>query len=167
VVTLVPTINPQNLPVSASFVEGVNCTLTEVDDLIDETAEYNGVIVISNPTGATAPIQGSAWITDPNSPVYYLGPWGQVPYIVKTTTATTQAQCNAMALSILQLIYNAMDTVSFSCVPNSALAEGDVVSVSSPRMGINGNYVISAATVPLDTKTSMAVTCRPQVSPNG
>jgi hypothetical protein len=167
VVTMRPTVNPNTQTVSASFIEGANCTLTEVGSLIDETLEYNGVIVQSTPPGATAPLVGSAWITNPASPVYYLGPWGQVPYIIKTTTATTTAQCNAMAAAQLQLIYRAMDTIDFSCVPNPALAEGDVCAISSPGMGILDNYVFSAGVVPLDRKTAQTVTCRSQVSPNG
>lgn len=166
-VTLAPTVNPVGLGVSATFTEGQNCTMTELGELIDETVEYNGVIVISNPPGSTAPVQGAAWITDPASPVYYLGPWGQVPYVIKTTTAVDAPGCVAMAEAQLQLIYRAMDTIDFSCVPDPRLQEGDVVTVGSPGMGVQDNYVYSASIVPLDWNTPQTVTCRSQVNPNG
>lgn len=174
VVTLSPSVDPitQNLanvdgvPLP-TFVNGQNCTLTEVGALIDETVEYNGVIVISTPPGATAALQGSAWITDPTSPQYYLGPWGQVPYIIQTTMATSTAQCDAMAAAQLQLIYRAMDTIDFSCVPNASLEEGDAFTIVDPDMGVSANYVYSASIIPLDWKTDQTVTCRPQVNANG
>ena len=176
-VVLRPVINPTTAALSPTgptgttyfpFVEGANCTVNEMGTLLDETVEYNGVIVISVPSGGGAAVQGAAWITDPSSPVYYEGAWGQVPYIIKTTTALTSAQCVAAASAQLQLIYRAMNTVDLSCIPNPALAEGDVFTITSPGLGLlSQNHVFSAAVIPLDWESPQTITCRSQVNPSG
>ena len=164
VVTTTPLLNPLMQAATTSFVEGPNCTVNGFGSLIDESVEYNGVRVISTPAGSTVPLVGEAWITDPTSPVYYLGPWGQSPYTINTTLATTQAQVDEMAFAQLQLIYRAMDTIDFSCAPDPTLDAGDVITVKSPGMGIDDKYVFSAGVIPLDYKTAMTVTCRPRAS---
>jgi hypothetical protein len=155
------------------FEEGVNCTTTAIELTLDETQEYNGVICIARGKGiAVAPVQAEAWDTDPNSPTYYLGPWGKVPYVFVTHAFPVFGQTNAEAVAQAQIVAQAMllrllqqlNGVSVSSIPVPFLQEGDVVSLKRSSMGIEAGskYVISTMTIPLDTMTEMVFTNRPQ-----
>jgi hypothetical protein len=164
-----PLSDPTTSPIVADFQEGLTATFTEVDRVLDETQQFNGVTVIGNGSGG-APVQQTVWDTNPASPTYYLGSWGQVPYIVTTSafpapgqsTASAQAQALAMAQTLFPLAVKAMDEVSFTTVPNPALSEGDCVSIERSRIGLSSSYALSQMTIPLDVKTQMSVTCRPR-----
>lgn len=174
VCTLRPIINPLTTDVIdlVHFVEGANCTMTTVTETLDESAACNGVIVYCNGTGAALPFVVSVWDTNPGSPTYYLGPWGQVPYIITTTVLPTATQSAAVARAAaqnyaygqLQLILGAFDDVSLTAVPNPALREGDCVQVTRTRVRIDDPYVISTMTIPLDPLAEMDITFRPRVT---
>lgn len=161
-----------NIVDSVHFVEGENCTMDSVGRVLDESTAYNGVILYCNGTGSAGPFSSEAWDTNPASPTYYLGKWGQVPYVITTTAipAVTQTlseakvAAGAMAFAQLQLILGSFDDVNLTTVPNPALREGDAVQVTRARMRIDNSYIISGMTIPLDPKTSMSINFRPRIS---
>jgi hypothetical protein len=173
VATLRKIINPLTSEIAdgVSFVEGESCTMTTVQRTLDESTAFNGVTLFCNGTGTVQPFSVQVWDTDPGSPTYYLGPWGQVPLIITTTTIPAQNDTFAVAtikaeqyaFSQLQLIVGSFDNVSLTAVPNPALREGDCVRVTRNRVKINNAYVISTMTIPLDPSSTMAVTFRPRI----
>jgi hypothetical protein len=169
-----PVPNPLLVPVTDSvhFVEGDNCTMTQVQKALDETVAYNGVILYCNGPGSAGPFVQKVWDTDPSSATYFLGPWGQVPYFMTTTLipastdsiVAAQQKALYMAQQQLQLILGALDTTTLQSVPNPALREGDCLKVVHARTRTNNNYVISNMTIPLDTAAAHQIGFRPQVS---
>jgi hypothetical protein len=178
-----PTFTKTVFPLS--YEEGQNCTVVEMDNTLDETQTYSGVIAIGTGAGGNAPpVQGEVWNTDPTSPSYYdpahptLSTIGPVPYIFETqaipgfsstgvtalpdTALQAQAKIDSAAYAQLQLILTAFDTPTFQCVPNPALWEGDIVELLRERMGIGGTYIIQKYTIPLDVSSAMQVTCKPR-----
>lgn len=156
---------------SVHFAEGDNCTMDSLDRTLDETTAYNGVILYCQGTGNAGPFIVKVWDTNADSPTYYQGPWGQVPYIMTTTLIPAggdlfplaQQKGFNMASKQLQLILGSMDSVNLTCVPNPALQEGDCVEVRRDRMQVNDPYIISQMTIPLDPAADMSITFRPRI----
>jgi hypothetical protein len=168
-------LQPANV---AQFEEGVNCTTTAIQLTLDVTKEYSGVIVIARGKGiAVPPVRAEAWDTNINSPTYYLGPFGKVPYIFVTHAFPTFGQTNAQAVATAQLVAQAqlqrllqqMNAISLSAIPNPMIQEGDVITVARSAMGIQSGtkYIVSTMTIPLDTMTEMVITNRPQTVGTG
>lgn len=172
-VVLRPIVNPLTSTVidSIHFVEGENCTMDQLTRTLDETSAYNGVVLYCNGTGAAGPFVARAWDTNADSATYYLGPWGQSPYVMTTVLIpaggdslnVAENKGFHMALQQLQLILGSFDSISFNTIPNPALREGDCVQVTRDRMQVEDPYVISQMTIPLDPESDMSITCRPRI----
>jgi hypothetical protein len=111
---------------------------------------------------AGAPIYGSAYVTDPESPLVVGGDFSPyyVPVRLDSPLLTTQAQTQAAAKTLLARTFaNATSTVVAECVPNPTLQTGDVVSVTSKRLGLDGSVgTIQALTLPYLPGDSMSLT---------
>lgn len=161
-----------------AYVEGDNCTFTQVQRALDETQTYNGSIVQGVGSGGP-PVSAAVWDTDPLSPLYAgvgngatawaLGSaWGRQPYIYQTTlvpsagqsAGSAQAQVLKMAQAIYRQVHTVLDIPSFSAVPNPALLESDILNITRERINLSGPYVSGQITMPLDTSTLMTVTTR-------
>lgn len=168
---VIPTITALPVIDSLHFIEGVNCTMTQVGRTLDESTAFNGVILYCNGTGSAQPFVVKVWDQNPNSPTYFLGPWGQVPFIMTTTAipsandtpTVANSKATIMATRQLQLILGSFDTVHLSTIPNPAIREGDCLQISRARMNISAPYVVSQMTIPLDPETPMDITFRPKV----
>lgn len=170
----VPTLrsipDPTTSPVVATFVESPTCPMTSLQRSLDETQQYNGVQLYCNGTGAAGPFVVTVWDTDPTSKTYYLGPWGQSPYQMTTTSipvdpqtlSQAQAQATTSAQAQLQLILKAFDATQLEAAPDPSWAEGDCATLVRARLKVNGNYVMSALTIPLDPESAETIVNRPQ-----
>lgn len=153
VFTVVPPadINALGSPVM-DYTEGDDCTMTDITVVYTDSPGYNGVIVIgASPATGAAPVQGVAWDTNPASPTYYLGPYGQVPQVVTDTNITTQAAAQAAAVSLLnsQLGFvRALDVTGMG-PGNPALDVDDVVYVKRTPVAQNGSNILDSVTIPL------------------
>lgn len=170
-VVMRPLPDPTTAPVVASFIYGSSTPWLSIEKDPNPFGVYNGVICIGNGTGG-APVQNEAWDDDPNSPTYYLGPWGKRPYTLTLSTfpspgqtaPNASAQAYQAALARLQLILKFMDGTTVATVPNPALAEGDCIYEKNPRAGIDGNYVISTLALTSDITANEPFATRPQKS---
>lgn len=174
----VPNAVLSNSSFPLAYVEGDNCTFTQVQRALDETQSYNGVIVQGVGSGGP-PLSAEIWDTDPLSPLFAgIGQglnawangsaWGKQPYIYQTTlvpstgqsAASAQAQLIRMAQAIYRQVHTLLDIPSFSAIPNPALLESDVVDIVRTRIDLSGPYVCGQMTIPLDTSSLMTVTTR-------
>lgn len=155
---------------STTFVESVGW-MSNTGRTLDETTAFNGVILYCNGFGVTPPFKVEVWDTDPASPSYYLGRWGQVPKKMTTTTipsgaddfSTANGKALASAYGQLQLVLGSFDDVIATTSVNAALREGDCTAAQRDRLGVNGGYVISNMQIPLDAPTGMMTGFRPRV----
>jgi hypothetical protein len=170
-----PIPNPSDIPASflspALYAEGANATFNQVSLLLDDTTNYNGVVVIGIGS-SSAPIKVELWNTDPTSPTF-IGPNGEnkEPFVYQTSLipSTGQSQGSAvqqllkMAQALYTQVVNLYNTPSFQAVPNPAMLESDIVNLYRPRVGLDGFYAVGQMTIPLDTGTAMSVATRPKV----
>jgi hypothetical protein len=172
-VVMRPVPDPTTAPVLWKYMEGdggsAPVPFNAAGRTLDETSTYNGVQAIGNAV-AGSPVQVTVWDTDPDSPTYYLGDWGQTPFQLTTSlipapgqsTPAAEAQLTAMAQAQLQLILGVLDDTTFTAVPNPAMVEGDCLQLVRARIGIDDTYVASSFNMPLDVGTLMTVANRPR-----
>lgn len=135
-----------------SYVEGQQCSMTDITSTYTDDPGYNGVIVIgASPATGAAAVQGVAWDTNPASPTYYLGDYGQVPQIVNDTNITTVAGAQASAAALLnsQLGFVRQLSVTGMGPGNPALDVDDSVLVVRSNVAVDGMAVVDAVTVPM------------------
>jgi Domain of unknown function (DUF5047) len=135
-----------------SYIPGQHCSMTDITSTYTDDPGYNGVIVIgASPATGQAAVQGVAWDTNPASPTYYLGDYGQVPQIVNDTNITTAAGALASATSLLNSQLGFVKQLSTTNMGpgNPALDVDDVVEIVAPKAAVNGVAIIDAVTVPM------------------
>jgi len=141
---------------------GRNGVLAEISQNISRDSVYNAVIATGEPAGELPPVRGVAIDNDPASPTYFYGPFGQVPRKFNSTFMTTQAQCDAAALSMLSGLTGLPYTVSLGTVPNPALETGDVIRVTYDDYETPETHIIEKLTIPLSPKGLMQIETRKQ-----
>lgn len=127
---------------------------------ISSSPGYNGVIMTGyNPNGTSAaPIVAEAWDSNPASPTYYLGTYGKRPQMVQSSNTNSAAQLQAQADAILPSIVGATLTLTVTCMPLPWVEPYDVLQVNIPQVPIQGQYVVTGATVPLDYSGTLSLT---------
>lgn len=107
-----------------------------------------------SPNGNNDPVYGIARDTNPASPTYYLGAYGQVPRFYSSPMIRTQAQADKVAASMLADHIGVSRSVSFNAVPNPALEAGDVVRIRFPGKPPE-SHILDQVTIPLSTTEPM------------
>lgn len=145
-----------------TYTEGENATILSVEKAITDEETWNHTIVIGNTSTATGPpIRAEARDTDPTSPTYYLGTFGDVPYPIHVNPyIMTQDQAQQIADMLLQAVVGYGENISFSIIPNPTHEAGDTISLIRSDSKVNATYVIESFTVPLDARTAMSVVCK-------
>ena len=153
------------------YIEGEDCTYTDIQKTLDETITYNGVVVIGVGSGG-APITAEVWDTDPTSPLY-IGANGEnkMGFYYQTTLvpsygqqpAQAQAQLFKIAVALYMQVHTLLDIPNLTAPPNAALQESDVLNLVRNRVGLSGPYVCGQIQMPFDYATQMSVTMRSPV----
>jgi hypothetical protein len=97
---------------------------------------------------ANPPVQAEASETNPASPFYTGGSYGDVPTFVYTAVLQGTSAATASAQQLLTLNEGEADTLTLTATANPALDAYDVFSVNVPRLYLNGNYFLQGATTP-------------------
>lgn len=127
--------NDPSLFPSWTYAEGSSGLLT-VRRTQSNQDVFNGVVVTGeNPSNAAPVSSDPIWDDNPNSPTWYLGPYGQVPTFIQSDKVRTVGQANAMATAELNKVKGATEVVEFTIVPNPAIEPGDAVRIVRARSG--------------------------------
>lgn len=140
-----------------------DCTVTAWQRDLSDSDTYTGVLITSENTGngtsgSSTVLSSLLWDTDPNSPTYYLGPYGKKPKLVSLPGLTVQADADAAAVTQLATLKGLTEIVTITAAPNPALDVGDVITATRSTLAISANYVISAISQPLGSGL-MQITC--------
>ena len=88
------------------------------------------------------PIYGQAQVTDPSSPINPNTGFGVVGNLVRIVTVTSAEQAQTIAANALTLQVGHFAELGIGAIPNPALDVDDVVAISAPRLGVQGNFVV-------------------------
>lgn len=142
----------------ATVAEGEGGVLLSAERGWDREKVYNRVVVTGeNPNSTDDVPRGEAIDDTPGSPTQYGGPFGQRTYTWASTFISTNDQADDAAQGILSRATGAPDVISFSAVPNPALAPSDVIRITREVLGINEDHVLD--TVSLGLAVDAPMTC--------
>jgi Domain of unknown function (DUF5047) len=139
---------------------GMSGVLVGADRSRDRARTYSAVVAIGTATDGTTPLAPQiAYDDDPDSPTYYLGPFGLVPYFYASPLLTTTAQALAAAKTILAKVTGMAAQLSIENAVNPALDPGDTIAAVLPSGTVEA-HLIDTVTIPLDVGTSQKITTR-------
>jgi hypothetical protein len=143
------------------FIEGRGCTMTNIASRFTDEPGFNGIVLTGESLGdEKPPVRAVVWDSEPTSPTYHLGPYGEVPDFVTDPNVKTQAEADNAAKSLLQGKLGFSDQVTITAWPNPALTAGSIVQVERERSGATGLYSVDAITTPLSAKEAGTLTVR-------
>lgn len=151
--------NRQLFP-TLTFTDGVDGNLLDIKKRYNRDSIYSHVIVTGETTGNEIPVRGEAVDNDPQSPTYYKGPFGDVPYFYSSSFITTTEQAQATAAGMLAKVSGILEGVQFNSLVNPALDANDVIYVKRTRSKIDANYTLEKISLPLTQDRAMFGTCR-------
>jgi hypothetical protein len=148
-----------NLPVW-TVDAGESGVLVSADRERNRSRTCNIVVALPENVDGAAPFAPQiAYDTDPGSPTFVGGSFGQVPMFYSSPLLTTAAQALAAAKAILGRVTGLAAQVSLESSVNPALDAGDVISVVLPG-GTVETHLIDSVTIPLDAGTPQKTTTR-------
>jgi hypothetical protein len=141
------------------FSEGVNSTMLNIQRT-SGSRKYNHVVVISEGAGNVAPIVAHAYDLNSGSPTYYYGPYGDVPYFIKTPRVKNAIQAQKVADTLLRQMLGRKDVVVISTLVNPFFDIDDVITLTRANTGTTGTYIIDQLSWPLIYTRPMYITMR-------
>lgn len=139
---------------------GTTLPLLQVGKGYSTDPGYNGVVVFGESNAAAAPVRGVAWDTNPDSPTYYLGPYGQRPKIEYSEFAVTQAAADAQAAASLVRSAGGTEQVRASLVPHPLHEAGDPVRVLRSEIHLDEINAVESFEIPLGVTSPMPMVLR-------
>lgn len=99
---------------------------------------YNGVVCRGEAPWLLFPISGEYWDDDPASQTYRLGEFGERPYVMGSSIATTDAQCDIIAEAEYYKVAGVTEEVSFGSMKDPMLSVGNIIRVDSSILATSG-----------------------------
>lgn len=144
-----------------TYIEGKGNTMLDLSVVYTDEPGYNGIVLTgSSPADDAPPVRSIVWDSEPTSPTYHLGPYGEVPQFITDQNITTQEQCDAAAASLLAQLIGFSSQLSITAGVNPALDVNDVVAVRRRRSGIDDRYAVDALSIPLKAAGTSSLTLR-------
>ena len=148
------------LTVDVSYVESQGNPVTEVEADTDTFQTYNGIIYVGAGSNITTPIRVEAWDTDPASPTYRFGKFGQRPQMIVQSLIYDANQALVAATALLTRSLGATQLVSWKQVPNPAADGFDVVFLQNTGTKMNRVVIIDTIDIPLEPTGEAQVKAR-------
>lgn len=121
----------------------------------------NDFVVFSQSSNVTPPVRAEAADTNPASPTYKGGNFGDIVTYLSSSTVADAAGAQAAAQSQLYLSLGGIDTLTVTLIPNPAIDVDDIFTVTRPRAGLNGEqWVVDGYSLPAGTAAQMTVNLR-------
>lgn len=153
--------------VAWSYEEGEGSMLLGITEHIwddDDQEIYNHIIVREdNPAKVFFPSKGEAKDTDPMSPTYYLGTFGDRLLEVKTPFVTTNEQAQILAETLLLQHLAWYERTNITTMVHPAHEVGDIISIRRERSGIEGIYSLEEFTIPMTAEAISTVSTKRRV----
>ena len=144
----------------ASFKEGEETTILDLDRTISTRETYNGVIYIVEGAEVPVPIRVEVFDEDSTSPTYRFGKFGEVPIFVSSNLLTTEAEAIIAASSLLNLYIGAQETISWNSLVDPTLDVQDVVYIKADGAKVDRVVIIDSLSIPLSPEASMSAVAR-------
>ncbi|HEY3513563.1 MAG TPA: DUF5047 domain-containing protein [Kribbella sp.] len=137
--------------------------LVKLSRSLSRQGAFNAVIATGEAAGEKPPVRGVAYDTNPNSPTYWFGPFGKVPYKMSSSFITTPDQARTAAEQKLARSIGVPYSADFESVVCAALEPLDPIRVTHSDREAGDYHVVEMITLPLDAETAMSGTTRQQI----
>jgi hypothetical protein len=156
--------SPTDPPV-ATVTAGPGGTLVSARRSMSRDQVYNGIVARGQSTGSgAAPTSQLVVDSDPTSPTYWYGKFGQIVGFYDSSLLVDDAQCNNAALAMLQNNLGVPRALNYTTAVNPAFEPGDVVAVVDPDTGVTEQHLMDSLTIPLDAAGVMTAQTRSTLS---
>lgn len=153
-----PFIDPGGEVAVASYTEGIDCAMTDLQREIDPTRTFSGIVVTGG-SGTDRACRAVVWDEDPTSPTF-VGKVGYIAAFYDSPLLRTPYQCRLVGEGLLKRLRLSSEIATFSAIPNPGLEGADAVYLSRERVKATGIYGVSGYTLPLDMVSAMSLTTR-------
>lgn len=142
------------------YVEGESSVLIDVtrSDSVEET--YNGVVYIAEGSGIDTPLRAEAWDSNPASPTYRFGNFGQKPYIVSQSAISDATTADRAVKALLSQYLGASQSIRWTGLVDPSLDPNDAVYVESSATSVAQTLILDELTIPLAATDAMQATAR-------
>jgi hypothetical protein len=149
-----------NPTVSMSLVEGDDCVIlsSSKDFSIENT--FNGVVLEMQSSDGTTGMRSVQWDSNPLSPTYYLGSFGQRPGYFTATMVASQTDLDDSAKRLLSKSLGMTEAVSWTMIVDPRLDPFDFVSIVREQTKTNDVFIVDKLEIPLAAADTMSVTAR-------
>ncbi len=130
-----------------SFNEGE--VLTSAGKEWTRDAIANKILVTGDSGSLTTPVTGEALDNNPNSPTYYFGKFGKVPFFYSSQFLTTNIQATDAASGILSTKIGLDQQIDFGSLIDPRARALDIIGIKRDRIGIDEVHVLDAVSIPL------------------
>lgn len=115
--------------------------------------------IISGAASTTDPISAEASDTNPSSPTYISGPYGDVPAFASSSSVTDTAAAAAAAANALTQSLGSVEVFTLTAAPAPMFDIDDVIGLVATRLLTNCNTVVDGLQYSLrhDTKTQLTL----------
>lgn len=120
---------------------GQDGVLVQLSRSLTREQVYNVVVATGEAADTVPPARGIAVNLDPDSPTYYLGPFGPVPMFYSSPFLMSNAQAATAARQLLVGKIGLPYQITLNAIANSALEPLDVVAVAYPRTARNRSLI--------------------------
>jgi hypothetical protein len=138
---------------------GPNGVMVEASRELTREGIYNAVVVNGEGADELTPVQAIAVNGQENSPTFFGGPFGRVPFFYASSFITTQNQAENAAVNLLRRKLGASYNVDLSAIPNPAVQPYIVIRVVY-NDGTRELHIIEKATIPLNVDDALSIATR-------
>lgn len=141
---------PKGLTAAADWVIGAGDggALIESSRGRDQGNSYNAVSVAGETTEGVPPVRAQAFVTNPQSPLLYGGPFGKRPRFYTSSMITNQQQAQMAADTMLAKVSGISKTLDLSTFPHPGLDTGDIIR-AEVRSGEWETHMVDGFSLPL------------------
>lgn len=149
-----------------TFNEGETTTMTAIAETLSDRDAYNAWVItgegqVIGYTQAPLTSYPPVYDNDPNSPTYYLGPYGVVSGFETNDYMVTVPQINTYANYKLATSIGKQQSLQISAFCDTSLDLDDPIAVTRERLGIIDNrFIIDQLTWPFEAGKPMTVVTR-------
>ena len=154
----IPVPDPETMDAVFDFGSGETSLITDGETEGTFEFTYNGAIVTGEGPDIDTPVRAEVWDDNPNSPTYYMGGFGRVPYFYSSPLMRTVEMCEVAGRTILSRVKGHRQSVSWSSIVNSALTPFDVVKTTDD--GIPARLVLDKLDIPIRASEAMGSIAR-------
>lgn len=148
-----PTPDPATLPLAWSAEEGATAGPSRIVRTFTAVGVYNDFFVSSSSATVSPPVQAEASDTNPTSPTWVDGTFGDIPSFLMSPAVADATGAAASAESELLASIGQVDSTTITILANPAIDIDDIFTVTRDRMGLAAGtrWIVDAYTMPVGT----------------